>query len=195
MEFLRKSAIVGGRLLLGICILILGVKLTVTSIPEVAVEMEDTPEEVAAIIDPKQLLCLTKNIYYEAGAESIEGKAAVARVVMNRVAHGFARTPCNVIYQSTLVEDNKVCQFSWVCEGKREPNKNSATYKESAEVAYQVLAYDRYKEVVPASTLFFHNIHVDPSWPYRQVAKIGNHIFYSKAKKVKKTKSKQEEVI
>lgn len=193
MEFLKKSAITGARLLIGICILVLGVKLTMTSIPT-EVEVEEAPKEVAAVIDPKQLLCLTKNIYYEAGAESIEGKAAVARVVMNRVAHGFAKTPCNVIYQSTLVEDNKVCQFSWVCEGKGEPNKNSVKYKESQEVAYQVLAYDRYKEVVPASTLFFHNIHVDPSWPYRQVAKIGNHIFYSKAKKIKKTKTHQEAI-
>jgi spore germination cell wall hydrolase CwlJ-like protein len=191
MEFLKKSAIVGVRLLVGVFILVLGIKLTMISIPT---EEEEAPKEVAAAIDPKQLLCLTKNIYYEAGSESIEGKAAVARVVMNRVAHGFARTPCNVIYQTTLVEDNKVCQFSWVCEGKGEPNKNSLKYKESEEVAYQVLAYDRYKEVVPASTLFFHNIHVDPSWPYRQVAKIGNHIFYSKAKKIKKTKTHQQDV-
>jgi spore germination cell wall hydrolase CwlJ-like protein len=191
MEFLKKSAIVGVRLLIGVSILVLGIKLTMISIPT---EEEEAPKEVAAAIDPKQLLCLTKNIYYEAGSESVEGKAAVARVVMNRVAHGFARTPCNVIYQTTLVEDNKVCQFSWVCEGKGDPNKNSLKYKESEEVAYQVLAYDRYKEVVPASTLFFHNIHVDPSWPYRQVAKIGNHIFYSKAKKIKKTKTHQQDV-
>ena len=32
-------------------------------------------------------------------------------------------------------------------------------------------------------TLFFHNLSVDPLWPYKQLAKIGNHIFYSKAKK------------
>lgn len=189
MEIIKKGAIVGARLVIGILILIVGLQLTMPELPE----PKEEPKEVAAVIDPKQLLCMTKNIYYEAGSESVEGKAAVARVVMNRVAHGFARTPCNVIYQSITVEENKVCQFSWVCEGKNEPNKNSQKYKESAEVAYQVLAYDRYKEIVPASALFFHNIHVDPSWPYRQVAKIGNHIFYSKSK-VKKTKTQQEAI-
>ncbi len=189
MNSLRRSAIISGRLVLGLLILICGVKLTVPELSEVEPEQ---PIEVAAEIDPKQLLCMTKNIYYEAGSESVEGKAAVARVVMNRVAHGFAKTPCHVIYQSITVEENKVCQFSWVCEGKSEPNKNSRRYKESEEVAYQVLAYDRYKEVVPASTLFFHSIHIDPSWPYRQVAKIGNHIFYSKSKKTKKDEHKQD---
>lgn len=190
MLLLKRSAIVFGRLLLGLLILVVGVQLTMPVIPE----PEEAPQEIAAEVDPKQLMCLTKNIYYEAGSESIEGKAAVARVVLNRVSHGFAKTPCSVIYQSIMVAESKVCQFSWVCEGKGEPNKNSKRYKESEEVAYQVLAYDKYKEVVPPSTLFFHNIHVDPSWPYKQVAKIGNHIFYSKAKKVNKPKQQEEAI-
>ena len=33
----------------------------------------------------KQLLCMAKNIYYEAGMEPYEGKLAVAQVVNNRV--------------------------------------------------------------------------------------------------------------
>jgi spore germination cell wall hydrolase CwlJ-like protein len=53
-------------------------------------------------------------------------------------------------------------------------------------VAYQAMM-GMYKDVVPKTTLFFHSINVDPSWPYKQVAKIGNHIFYSK-QRVKKTK-------
>jgi len=39
------------------------------------------------------------------------------------------------------------------------------------------------------SALFFHNLTVDPLWPYKQVAKIGNHIFYSKHKKPKNTQN------
>jgi spore germination cell wall hydrolase CwlJ-like protein len=55
------------------------------------------------------------------------------------------------------------------------------------------LAYDAYSEVVPKSALFFHNLQVDPLWPYKQVAKIGNHIFYSRAKKpAQKTIAKTE---
>ena len=147
--------------------------------------------KVAKVVDPKQLTCMAKNIFYEAGSESLNGQAAVARVVMNRIAHGFGKDPCAVIYQASyvdkLIDDEmqkvKLCQFSWVCEGKSEPNKNSTRYKQAEQVAYDVLAHDAYTDVVPKSTLFFHNLSVDPLWPYKQVAKIGNHIFYSKAKK------------
>jgi spore germination cell wall hydrolase CwlJ-like protein len=157
---------------------------------------EETPEQVAKAVDPKQLACLAANIFYEAGSESLNGQAAVARVVMNRVQHGFASNPCKVVYQTSLVtrtnqetnEEYKVksCQFSWVCEGKGNPNKNDPRYVRAEKIAYEVLAYDAYSEVLPTSALFFHNLTVDPFWPYKQVAKIGNHVFYSKAKKAKK---------
>ena len=136
-------------------------------------------------IDVKQVACMAKNIFYEARAEVLAGQAAVARVVLNRVNHGFAETPCKVIYQKTIINENVICQFSWVCEGKGEPNKSSAQYKQAEMVAYQVMM-GKYKDVVPKTTLFFHSINVDPAWPYKQVAKIGNHIFYSK-QRVKKT--------
>lgn len=137
-----------------------------------------------AKIDLKQLGCLSTNIFYEAGGETLLGQAAVARVVMNRVRNGFAKTPCGVVYQYTVNDDNiKMCQFSWVCEGKSNPNKNSAQYKKAESIALAVLSQDAYSEVIPKTALFFHNLSVDPNWPYKQVAVIGNHIFYSKAKK------------
>ena len=139
-------------------------------------------------IDMKQLACMARNIYDEAGTEAMPGQAAVARVVLNRVNHGFAETPCKVIYQKTTINSNVVCQFSWVCEGKGDPNTSSAKYKQAEMVAYQAMM-GMYKDVVPKTTLFFHSIHVDPSWPYKQVARIGNHIFYSK-QRVKKTDEK-----
>jgi spore germination cell wall hydrolase CwlJ-like protein len=156
---------------------------------------------VAKFVDPKQLKCLAKNIFYEAGSESLNGQAAVARVVMNRIAYGFGNDPCSVIYQThmidKLIDDEiqkvKLCQFSWVCEGKAEPNQNNPKYKQAELVAYDVLAYDAYTEVVPKSALFFHNLQVDPLWPYKQVAKIGNHIFYSRAKKSTQSNSAKTE--
>ena len=171
-------------------IIIIGVHITYNPI-QMFTTQEEPVEVVAKVVDPKQLACMAKNIFYEAGSESILGQAAVARVVMNRVSHGFAHTPCAVIYQSHIVEkvvDDeatkvKLCQFSWVCEGKGEPNKNNQRYKLAQQVAYDVMANDAYNDVVPKSALFFHNITVDPLWPYKQVAKIGNHIFYSKHKK------------
>lgn len=150
------------------------------------------PMPVIPKIDLAQLACMTKNIYHEAGNETIMGQAAVARVVLNRVKHGFAKTPCGVVFQTTMVEREdedgepimkKLCQFSWVCEGKDEPIKNSPKYDQAKQVAYEVMMYDAYKEIVPKTALFFHNMTVNPAWPYRQVAIIGNHIFYSKEKR------------
>jgi spore germination cell wall hydrolase CwlJ-like protein len=152
--------------------------------------------KVAKIVDPKQLACLAKNIYFEAGSEPLLGQAAVARVVMNRIKHGFGPNPCSVIYQSTVVQKEtedgetqkvKICQFSWVCEDKTDPNTKSPRYQQAKQVAYDVLAYDAYEDVVPKSTLFFHSVSVAPGWAYNSVKRIGNHIFYSKGKKKTKT--------
>jgi spore germination cell wall hydrolase CwlJ-like protein len=172
------------------CIILFGTYIMYDS-TQSYVEPEESKEVVAKVVDPKQLACMAKNIFYEAGSESILGQAAVARVVINLVNHGFARTPCAVVYQSHIVEkivDDeltkvKLCQFSWVCEGKGEPNTNSQRYRQAQQVAYDVMANDAYNDVLPKSALFFHNLTVDPLWPYKQVAKIGNHIFYSKHKK------------
>jgi N-acetylmuramoyl-L-alanine amidase len=163
-------------------------------LPPVA-EVKPKPKPV----DQKQLKCLATNIFYEAGSESEKGKQAVARVVMNRVKHGFATNPCSVVYQISTklipvdndpyIDDEglkkvKLCQFSWVCESDRRPlNVNDPRYKQSERIAYNVLAYDSYKDVVPSTVLFFHNLWVNPMWPYRKVAQIGNHIFYEKPKK------------
>lgn len=194
------------RIVAGVLVLIVGFVLTNTE--ERYFLFDNTPEpveevvKVAKTVDPKQLTCMAKNIFYEASGESIHGQAAVARVVLNRVTHGFASSPCNVIYQASYVEREndegeiqkvKLCQFSWVCEDKNEPNKNNPKYIQAKNIAYEVMAYDAYAEVVPKSTLFFHNLSVSPSWPYQQVKKIGNHIFYSKEKKKQQPKTKLQD--
>jgi spore germination cell wall hydrolase CwlJ-like protein len=149
-------------------------------------------EPVAKVVDPVQLACMAKNIIYEAGSEPFLGQVAVARVVMNRVRHGFGSNPCKVIYQANVItkvdEDGevtkvKVCQFSWVCEGKGDYVKNHPKYKTAEKIAYDILAHDAYADVLPKSTLFFHSTFIDnPLWPYQQVKRIGNHIFYAKGK-------------
>jgi spore germination cell wall hydrolase CwlJ-like protein len=148
------------------------------------------PVVEAKEVDTKQLQCLADNIYYEAGGEPTEGKAAVARVVLNRVNHGFAPTPCKVVYQTTTVKRTneeteetfwiKVCQFSWVCEGKGNPNRNSHRYQSSLQVAKDVLIYDKYKDILPKTVLFFHNTSIVNHYPHEVVKRIGNHIFYKK---------------
>lgn len=176
-----------------ILVLVFGIVLVnIDNHVEEATETVEEVAKVAKVVDPKQLACMAKNIFYEANGEPIHGQAAVARVVLNRIKHGFGSSPCNVIYQANYIEKQneegdtykqKVCQFSWVCEGKGEPNKNSPGYIQAKAIAYDVLAYDAYEDVVPKSTLFFHNLTVTPSWPYQHAKKIGNHIFYSKGKR------------
>ena len=163
--------------------------LTIMAVPSPTQSVINLPQINLKKIDMKQIGCMARNIYYEAGAEAMPGQAAVARVVLNRVNHGFAETPCKVIYQKTIINENTICQFSWVCEGKDDPNKSNPKFKQAMRVAYEVMVYDMYKNVVPNSALFFHAITIDPLWPYKQVAKIGNHIFYSKQKVKNEQKS------
>lgn len=158
-------------------------------------EIPKISKQLAAKVDPKQIACLAKNIYYEAGNESVKGQAAVARVVVNRIHHGFGKTPCAVVYQATTVNQTKVCQFSWVCEGKGEPSKNNYRYRIAQQVAYDVMVHDKYKDVVPKSALFFHNLSVNPLWPYAEVLRLGNHVFYSKAKKATIKNKKNDDTI
>jgi spore germination cell wall hydrolase CwlJ-like protein len=52
--------------------------------------------------------CLARNIYYEAGSEPEEGKAAVGIVTINRVKDGrFAKTICDVVNQRTITVQQK----------------------------------------------------------------------------------------
>lgn len=183
-------------------VLVLGIFTSFKVNPPVAEPIVNVAQRVVKAVDPKQLSCLAKNIFFEAGGEPVLGQAAVARVVLNRINHGFATTPCGVVYQTTQLKQEtpegdiqhvKACQFSWVCENKSEPNKNNRRYQQAKAIAYEVLAHDAYNDVVPKSILYFHNTSVNPSLQYNEVKKIGNHIFYSKSKKKKaKTLSYQK---
>ena len=88
----------------------------------------------------REMICLAENIYFEARAESVEGKAAVANVTRNRVnSNLFPNSYCDVVYQGPVRESWKTkqhadlpdservyypvkhrCQFSWYCDGKKD---------------------------------------------------------------------------
>lgn len=136
-------------------------------------------------INLEHLKCLAANIYYEARGEPFIGQVAVARVVMNRIEHGFASNPCKVVYQSHVIqkdeesEPKKICQFSWVCEGHLSPPRNSY-YLQAEEIARKILLENKWKDHIPSNILFFHSTSVDPDWKYKKIMTIGNHVFYSK---------------
>lgn len=127
----------------------------------------------------RQLECLSKNIYYEAGSEPFEGKVAVAQVTLNRAASGkFPSDVCKVVYQKNVFMEKVVCQFSWYCEnaGKMKP-VHGPNYTESVAAAKKVLLEDFRLDGLKEA-MFYHADYVNPGWKKEKVAKIGRHIFY-----------------
>lgn len=129
----------------------------------------------------KEVTCLAKNVYYEAGLETYEGRVAVAQVTVNRSENGkFPDSICDVVHQKTRVPSGKlVCQFSWVCDPSRTRiDYDSARWFNSLEAAKDVvlegMRLDRLGEA-----LYFHNTRVNPRWGLERVARIGGHVFYS----------------
>lgn len=125
----------------------------------------------------KQLLCMAKNIYYEAANESFEGKLAVAQVTMNRVNSPlYPKTVCEVVYQKT----GSTYQFSWVGENVG-PVRSKYAWEECLIVARKALTQLKLHDTIyETKTMFYHNTSVNPAWKLKYVAKIGNHLFYTK---------------
>ena len=135
--------------------------------------------DITAEFRERQLTCLARNIYYEAGNEPFEGKVAVAQVTLNRAEHrGFPNDVCRVVYQKNVIYEKVVCQFSWYCDrvsASRIIHRD--VYEESMEVAKKVLL-EGFRLPGLTSALYFHADYINPGWKRERVAKIGRHIFY-----------------
>jgi spore germination cell wall hydrolase CwlJ-like protein len=80
---------------------------TVTHKLTVLKEAHAQVSPVTAEMRQKQLDCLARNIYHEAGGEPFEGKVAVAQVTINRTENGaFPSDICQVVYQKNIVYEN-----------------------------------------------------------------------------------------
>lgn len=134
---------------------------------------------ITAEFRERQLGCLAKNIYHEAGGEPFEGKVAVAQVTLNRVNSGqFPNDVCKTIYQKNIVYEKVICQFSWTCDKAITFNPvNKPNYAESMIVAQKVLLED-YRLPSLKDAMYFHGDYINPGWKREKIAKIGNHIFY-----------------
>lgn len=125
----------------------------------------------------REIECLAKNIYFEAGNETYEGKVAVAQVTINRSEDDrYPDTVCNVVKQKTTFANRIICQFSWVCD-KKQPKMNYDRWNESLAVARDVLVEGMRLSAL-SNALYFHNTTVRPNWGKVRVARIGNHVFY-----------------
>jgi len=132
----------------------------------------------------EELTCLARNIYFEARSEPLEGKLAVAHVVMNRVASQyFPDTVCGVVEDGTDEVLHR-CQFSWYCDGKPDVVDDSSAWTEATQLASQV--YWGRVEDPSGGALWYHADYVKPGWrkAFAEGPTIGRHIFYTRKPQV-----------
>jgi len=121
--------------------------------------------------------CLADAVYYEAAREPIEGRRAVAQVVLNRVRDlNFPKSVCGVVYDGW--KTGPACQFSFACDGSLARAPSPGLYREALDVAEQALA-GRVEPLAGLAT-HYHTTAVDPWWraDLVRVAQIGSQIFY-----------------
>ena len=75
-----------------------------------------------------------------------------------------------------------VCQFSWFCRNKAQPNKQSKQWIESLKVAKELLTskHNLVSHGLYSDALYFHSVRERPSWRHNKtfVGRVGRHIFY-----------------
>ena len=149
--------------------------LVTPSIVEAKADIFDI-ERNPILYNRKDINCLAKNIYFEAGTEPMLGKLAVAQVTINRVKVGhWGDTVCDVV--------NAKDQFSWTNKDDQSIDKDSLTYKDSVSAARKALSERRRLRVL-RHALFYHADYVRPNWADRtqKIGQIGTHVFYNGAK-------------
>lgn len=125
----------------------------------------------------RALECLTLAVAYEAGYESLEGKQAVAEVVLNRLrSSSFQKTVCDVVFAGSTRRTG--CQFTFTCDGSLNRRLPERVMVAARMVAEDALA-NRTPPRAPGAT-HYHAAYVNPYWApsLTRIAQIGAHIFY-----------------
>ena len=145
----------------------------------------------SSFYDNEQLLCIAKNIYWEARNQPFRGMVAVGQVTMNRVKDSrFPDTPCEVVEQGPTRpswKDPSVqypvrhrCQFSWFCDGKSDvvPEYDIDIWEYVLAMSTKI-ATGYWADLTHGAT-HYHADYVIPSWAKskQKTRKIGDHIFY-----------------
>ena len=142
-----------------------------TEVPYEQILREEQERLPLKEIDPDELSCLARNIYYEARGEGEVGMRAVAHVTLNRVRSPlFKNTICGVVHQPY--------QFSWVRMEKSNPR--GSTWEMAQNIAEDVYLGQGPADNTGGAT-YFHAKSVRPSWTRRltYTVTIGRHVFYS----------------
>lgn len=145
-------------------------KLVIEKLPPTKIKYENLTER-----DKKEIDCLARNMYFEAGHEPRDGVMAVGMVTMNRlISQKFPQTVCEIVYQKT----GKIYQFSWVPIRNNSTKIDQEVYNKVLQKAITIYFNHRDMEDVSRGALFFHADYINPKWQREKVAHIGRHIFY-----------------
>jgi spore germination cell wall hydrolase CwlJ-like protein len=130
----------------------------------------------SALDSARELDCLTQAVYFEARGETPHGQAAVAQVVMNRVANpSFPKSVCGVVFQGAATHG---CQFSFACDGSMRRGREVAAWDRARRIAERALSGVRLADIGKAT--HFHTTDCQPDWGPQmlRVAQVGLHVFY-----------------
>jgi Cell Wall Hydrolase len=121
--------------------------------------------------------CLAATIFFEAGAEPINGQMAVVQVVLNRVRHpAYPKTVCGVVFQGH--ERRTGCQFSYTCDGSMARRPSDAAWQRARGIARAMLNGLVYAPVGLAT--HYHTDWVLPAWSAKldKVRVERTHLFF-----------------
>jgi len=163
---------------------VLGAALILTSVG--AARAADIPSDMkidfsSIVVSKEELICLALNDYWEARSESMAGRIAVAKVVLNRAMdRRFPSNLCNVVKENHMQEVLHRCQFSWYCDAKADTPYERNQWRTSLKIAAAVLQKDAAIPDPTGVALWYHADYTRPSWTadYEITTIIGNHIFY-----------------
>ena len=155
------------------------------------IDIADNIISKSLVIDDKEVICMAKNIFFEAAVESTAGKLAVAHVTLNRVDNKrFPNSVCEVVYEGPhytgangqLYPVRDRCQFSWYCDGKGDdPREGSRLWEDAQELAKYVLLRSEELPDITDGALFYHASYINiPNGGKKKkvTTKIDTHIFY-----------------
>ncbi|WP_174300553.1 cell wall hydrolase [Caulobacter sp. S45] len=125
---------------------------------------------------PRELNCLAQAVYYEAANQPLEGRQAVAQVVLNRLHHpSYPKSVCGVVYQGA---PRRGCQFTFACDGSMARTPAPRNWQDAVDVAQR--AMDGFIEDAVGASTHYHTLAVRPTWSAQltPTVRIGAHQFY-----------------
>ena len=147
---------------------------------EIIIDIELLPELPVITIDQvfssEEMVCMAKNIYFEAKNQSMKGQIAVGLVTLNRVfSHRYPDSVCEVVYARK--------QFSWYSDGLSDRPRHMVAWEKANLIASALLSTDTSITDFTNGSDHYHAEYVEPEWRLAMVRimQLETHIFYRSA--------------